>query len=236
MTSSLSLLIVTGLAYEARIIAGPDHATVCSGGSPDHLRHVLRCLTPIYRAVVSFGIAGGLDAGLAPGDAVLARGIIAGTSRWASHPGLVQAWARCLSAGGRNMIEADIVGSEAPVLTPRAKAALHAATGAAAVDMESHVAAEFAATRGVPFAAVRVICDAANHALPPFVGEAMDANGILNWRHVLRMVVRQPRQIALLPHLAHDASAAFAGLRHCRTLLGPTLGVSKLTELLSDIS
>ena len=236
MTSSLPLLIITGLAYEARIIAGPDHVTICSGGSPNRLRHVLRCLTPAYRAVVSFGIAGGLDADLSPGDAVLARGIIARTGRWASHPGLVQAWARHLSAEGRNVIEADIVGSEAPILTPPAKAALHSATGAVAVDMESHIAAEFAAIRGVPFAALRVICDAADQSLPLFVGEALDANGILDWRHVLRMVVRQPRQIALLPRLAHDASAAFAGLRHCRTLLGPNLGVSTLTEPFSDIS
>jgi len=236
VSSRLPLLIVTGLDYEARIIAGPDHVTICSGGSPNRLRYVLRCLTPAYSAVVSFGIAGGLDARLSPGDAVLARGIIAGTARWASHPDLVQAWARRLSAEGRNMIESDIVGSEAPILTPLAKAALHAATGAAAVDMESHVAAEFAAIRGVPFAAIRVICDAANRSLPPFVSEALDANGILDWRRVLRMVVRQPRQIALLPRLAHDASAAFASLRHCRTLLGPNLGVSNLTEPFSDIS
>lgn len=236
MRTRLPLLIVTGLAYEARIIAGPDHVTICSGGSPDRLRHGLRCLTSAYGAVISFGIAGGLDAGLSPGDAVLARGIIAGSARWASHPDLVQSWAQCLSAEGRNMIESDIVGSEAPILTLPAKAALRAATGAAAVDMESHVAAEFAAIRGVPFAAIRVICDAAGHSLPAFVGEALDANGILDWRHVLRAAVRQPRQITLLPRLAHDALAAFAGLRHCRTLLGPNLGVRNLPEPFGDIS
>lgn len=236
MSSRLPLLIVTGLAYEARMIAGPGHVTMCSGGSPERLRRVLRGLTPAYRAVISFGIAGGLDPGLSPGDVVLAQGIVVGNVRWFAHPGLTQDWLQRLSVKGMNVVEAEIAGVEAPVRSPVAKAALRSATGAAAVDMESHVAAEFATTCGVPFAAIRAICDPANHSLPPFVGEALDAKGTLDWRHVLRMVVRQPRQIALLPRLAHDASAAFAGLRHCRTLLGPNLGISNLAEPFSDIS
>ncbi len=44
---------------------------------------------------------------------------------------------------------------------PSCKAALHSETGAAAVDMESHIAAAYAAEAGLPFAALRVISDPA---------------------------------------------------------------------------
>ncbi|MEZ0168607.1 nucleoside phosphorylase [Microvirga sp. TS319] len=218
------------------MIAGPDLVTICSGGSPERLRHKLSRHTPAYRAVVSFGIAGGLDPSLSPGDVVLAQGIVNGKVRWLSHPGLTQDWVQRLSVRGQNVVEAEIAGVEDTVRTPVAKAALRSATGAAAVDMESHVAAEFAAVCGVPFAAIRVICDAANHSLPPFVGDALDADGLLDWQYILRGVMRQPIQIALLARLALASSAALAGLRHCRPLLGPNLEVGNLAQPFSDIS
>nr|WP_255616647.1 phosphorylase [Microvirga puerhi] len=197
---------------------------------------MLRRLAPAYRAVVSFGIAGGLDVVLSPGDAVLARGIIAGTTRWVAHPGLTQDWVQRLIAGGQNVVVAEIVGVDVPVLTAAAKAALRAATDAAAVDMESHVAAEFAAANGIPFAALRIVCDSATHSLPPFVCDALGANGVLGWRRVLGMLMRRPLQILSLPRLAWDTAAAFTGLRRCRALLGPDLGNPGLAQPFSDVS
>ena len=56
-------------------------------------------------------------------------------------------------------------GSREVVAAQACKAALRSETGAAAVDMESHIAAAYAAEAGLPFAALRVISDPATRAL-----------------------------------------------------------------------
>jgi adenosylhomocysteine nucleosidase len=182
-------------------------------------------LVPAYRAVISFGIAGGLDPALAPGDTVLATGVIAANERWAAHLGMVRNWAQCLSANGQRIILAEIAGVEAPVHTSAAKAALRSATAAAAVDMESHIAAAFAAMHGIPFAALRVICDPADRSLPSLVEVALGPDGSMTLPALLRHILRRPMQLAALPRLAWDASAAFSSLGRCRTVLGTDLGL-----------
>src|SRR5256885_9970689 len=57
-------------------------------------------------------------------------------------------------------------GVEQVIAARACKAALRLETGAAAVDMESHIAAAYAAEFELPFAALRVISDPASRALP----------------------------------------------------------------------
>ena len=55
------ILVVTGLAAEARLAAGPGVTIVMAGGDPARLRELLRARRqPDCRAVISIGIAGGL--------------------------------------------------------------------------------------------------------------------------------------------------------------------------------
>ena len=72
-------LVITGLAKESRIAAGPGVShVICSGSDPGRLRAHLSGLDPTgLRAVISFGIAGGLDPSLGPGSLILARRIVA---------------------------------------------------------------------------------------------------------------------------------------------------------------
>ncbi|WP_074078417.1 phosphorylase [Microvirga massiliensis] len=232
----LPVLVATGLAREARLAAGSDIVTVCAGSSPTRLRIALGDHAPSCRAVVSFGIAGGLDPALAPGDVVVATGIAAADGHWPAHPAFIRAWVRCLSKGRHRMILAGIAAGEALLMSPAEKAALHSATGAAVVDLESHVAAAFAAAHGLPFAAIRAVCDPAHRVLPPLAREALRPDGRVDFASLLRQVVRQPTQLTALPCLASDASAAFASLRHCRSLLGPGLGLTGLGEPFSDVA
>ena len=172
------MLAVTGLAAEARLAAGPGVTTIMAGGNPARLRSLLCArVQPDCRAVISVGIAGGLDPSLVPGDVIVATGVAAPDRRHVASPLVAQRLAARLSGHPKRVILADLAGVDSAVVSPLDKRALRNATGALAVDMESHVAAAFAAQHGLPFAAVRVVCDPAHRALPALIATALRPDG-----------------------------------------------------------
>src|SRR3954447_24747713 len=77
------VLIVTGLAHEARIAEGLGMTVICGSSDPEQLRALLAAVDPAtIRGVISFGIAGGLCPTLRPGDVVVATEVVDGASRW----------------------------------------------------------------------------------------------------------------------------------------------------------
>jgi adenosylhomocysteine nucleosidase len=92
-------------------------------------------------------------------------------------------------------------------------------TGAVAVDMESHIAAAYAAEAGLPFAAVRVISDPADRALPEVARAAIKPDGKIDLRKILRGVVRNPRTLRALVSTGMDFNRALRSLRGCRGFL-----------------
>ncbi len=220
------ILAVCGLAREARIAAGPGIETIQAGGSPARLRVALEGRTgPTPCAVISFGIAGGIDPTCLPGDVVIAAGLHWEGRRFACDAAIARAQMGALDGSGLRIRRADLVGVEAAVTEPSDKAALHAATGAAAVDMESQVAAAYAAELGLPFAALRVVCDPADRALPRFAAQALKPNGEPDVPAVLAALLRREARIGQLVGLARDSGAAFRSLGRARALLGLALGV-----------
>lgn len=233
----LPVLMVTGLAKEMRLAEGPGLMAIASGGDANRLRRRLSDrVAPGCRAVLSFGIAGGLDPSLSAGDIVIATGVIANGARWAAHPALADQLAASLAAGGVKSKRADIAGVDAPLLTPSDKSATRLATGAAAVDMESHVACEFAARHGLMFAALRIICDPATRSIPAGVANALTPDGEVDTFAVLADLLKRPTQIAALPRLANEARASFRVLSRCRDLLGIGRGFPDLFQLLGDVA
>ncbi|MGH8225037.1 MAG: hypothetical protein ACRER1_02645 [Gammaproteobacteria bacterium] len=99
-----------------------------------------------------------------------------------------------------------------PVADPPAKKALHAATGAGAVDMETASIAALAVAQGVPFAVVRAVVDPVKLALPPVVLAAI-SDRFLAPEVALRLLGRPqdlPAVLALgraLRHARHNLSA-----------------------------
>lgn len=226
MSGNPYVLAVTGLAREARLASGPGVEAVGTGGNPRRLRALLEGRSPAgCRAVVSFGIAGGLDPILEPGDMIVATGIVADAERWTTAPVLSSALCARLEGAGLRVVAADLAGVEEAVLTVAAKAALRAMGGTAAVDMESHVAAAYAARHGLPFAAVRAVCDPAGRALPAFVAQALKPDGEPDILAVLKAVARGRARIGDLVGLARDSSAAFRALGRCRRRLGDGFGI-----------
>jgi hypothetical protein len=134
-------------------------------------------------------------------------------------PALARAVTDRLNRNGRAAVCATIAGTNAPVMEAASKATLRRATGAAAVDMESHVAASFGAAAGLPVCAVRVISDPAERTLPQLALHATRPNGRLDLPAICASVARNPKQIPLLIKAGRDARIAFATLRRVRSLL-----------------
>lgn len=172
-----------------------------------------------WTALLSFGVAGGLDPLLKAGDVVVASGVwtpkqsLNGPGRSTAALPADPAWAARLLAsiaGARSNL---IAGQDTPAASVEAKAALHGVVGALTVDMESHVVAQVAARHGFPFAAIRAISDPASHALPPAAVAGFGADGGVDFAAVLSALARDPRQLPALLRTGAEAERAFTALR-----------------------
>lgn len=217
-----SVLAVTGLVAEARIAAGPGVVTAAGGGDSARLALLVKgALARGVRAVISFGIAGGLEPGLAPGSVLIGRGVHDGDDRDEA----ASAWVARIATALPEARIADLAGVDAAVVTAADKAALHRRTGAAAVDMESHVASRLAALHGLPFVALRVVADPARRTLPPAALVGLRPDGTTDVGAVLRSLARAPRQLPGLIRTGLDARAAFTALKASRRALGDLFGL-----------
>jgi len=211
---------VTGLVQEARIAAGPGMVVVCSSSDPKQLRALLTVFDPTtIRGVISFGVAGGLDPSLKPGDVVLATEVMAGDGRWLAGLSLSDEVVAGVAMGRRRIVRGGLAGVEEVVVASARKAALWLQTGAAAVDMESHIAAAYAEEAGLPFAALRVISDSAHRSLPALAKSAIRPDGKVDLRKILSGVVRNPRALSALVSTGLDFNRALRSLRGCRSFL-----------------
>jgi hopanoid-associated phosphorylase len=214
------ILIVTGLVQEARIAAGPGMAVICSSSDPQQLRALLTVFDPTtIRGVISFGVAGGLDPSLKSGDIVVATEVMAGDTRWLAGLSLNEQQIAGIALGRRRVVRGGLAGVEEVVVAQSCKAALRSETGAAAVDMESHIAAAYAAENELPFAALRVISDPASRTLPALARNAIKPNGEIDLRKILGGLARNPKSLRALVSTGLDFNRALKSLRGCRGFL-----------------
>jgi nucleoside phosphorylase len=212
-------------------------------------------------AIISMGLCGALADGLKPGDWVVASEVIfnplvpaqAGIQAFLpDSPDIADSPEKNLGprlrGDERNICRTDaewsatlvralraqagyVLGSDAIVADADAKAAAHAATGAIAVDMESHIAAAVAARHNLPFAAARVVSDAADRGLPKAALAGMAADGRMDIGAVLKSLAADPRQLPALIGIGFEAEVAFRELGRGRNLLGPGLGRAYFGQL-----
>ncbi len=205
--TGISIGIVVGMTAEARLVRGATRYRVAiGGGTPDGASMAARGLISAgATALISVGLAGGLDPGWAPGRMVVPARILCGGVWFDADPGLV-AWLGGATAGA-------LIATTAAVGVAADKLALFRGTGAVAVDLESGAVAEAARAHGLAFAALRVICDPAGRGLPPAALAALDPRGGIAALRVAGSILRHPGQIPALLRLAGDARAANAALR-----------------------
>jgi len=212
----VTVLAVTGLAKEAKLVGIAGVVAVAGGGDAGGLMAKLDALHGDLRGVISIGLAGALSPLLNVGDVVIADQVITGLEKWDCHEG----WRVRLTSRLPYAHQGQLFGSDLIIENAETKSGLHTATGALAVDMESQVAARFAAKRNLPLAGLRVISDDAGHALPPAALVAMRPDGGIALGRVLGSVLRRPGQVPALIRTARSSNKAFAELLRCLDLCG----------------
>lgn len=232
------MIVVVGLAFEARIAAGPGIRVICSGDGRNLAVSLANAITSARESaegcqgLISFGVAGGLAPQLEPGACVVGSAILSGTSRMATD----STWSKKLLQTIPDAIHGMLVGVPAPIAHPDAKRSLYVKTGAMAVDMESHIVGAVAAVHGIPFAAIRVITDPAMRALPKSALDAMRPDGTTDIGAMVRSIMRRPRELPALLRTALDARAARTTLLRGRQLLGPRLGIPDFAKLKFELT
>jgi adenosylhomocysteine nucleosidase len=221
---SANVLIVCGLKREAAILGGPGRTALC--GDAPTLRARLAEATRLKPSlVVSWGLCGGLDPRLRPGDLILGAEVVSGEGAVKTDEAVTASLAERLAVAGAGVVVERLAAAEAPVMTAAAKAVLRRTTGAAGVDMESLIAGQYALRERIPFAILRAVADPAERDLPPLALKAMTADGGIRVQAIIGGLIGSPWRLADLRALAADSRAAFRALKRCGLLPGLFLGL-----------
>ena len=193
--------VVVGLAAEARVARRLGWRVAAGGGTAaGAAAAAARLVAEGAGALISCGLAGGLDPALRPGAVIVPCAVLARGVRFATDPTL----SRMLGGPTSHVV----LGADAPVASVAEKRRLRERTDAAAVDLESGAVARVAARHAIPFAVLRAVCDPADTALPPVALVALDAGGAIRAWRVLGSIIADPAQLAPLLALAADAATA----------------------------
>jgi adenosylhomocysteine nucleosidase len=188
-----SLLAVSGIG--GTLAARAAHDLIAAGAS----------------SLMSFGMAGGLDPDLLPGDVVVPDEVISRHGlRCQTSPEWREQMRRQVQKAGA-VASGNLLSCDKPIGEVADKAQAFRDTGAVAVDMESLAVAQVAAQHGIPFIAVRVIVDTATDVLPGSV-LAASGSGAVNLRRLLAGLAMAPRDLIGLLRLARRYRAATRSL------------------------
>ncbi len=212
------IAVVTGLAAEAKLIKKaharakrPIPPLACAGASTERAQaHAARLIEQGAEVVISFGLCGGLDPDLRPGDLLLADDIAHGTDRHiaVSTPLRERLHARLMEAG-ITVAGGTLLGSDTPVATADEKQALFGKTGARAVDMESHGIALATHAAGALVLVVRAVADPAERNVPKAALTAVGDDGRLRFFRAIAMMYVRPWEGPAMIRLAYEARLGF---------------------------
>ena len=215
------MIVVVGMAFEARIAQGLGVPVVCGGDGKNLAVSLSRAMAAGCGGLISFGVAGGLAPDLRPGVCVIGSSVIDQDDTHTTDA----RWAQQLTRLIPGAIQGTIVGVSQPIADAAAKRDLHRQTGAIAVDMESQVVARAARQHSVPMAAIRVIVDPVQRTIPRSALAGARPDGTIDPLAVVRSLARNPRDLIGLIRMALDTRAARATLVRGSALLGPGLGL-----------
>lgn len=220
----LRLGIVTGLHSEANLWRNNDsqHGSAiirCLGMGPERARQAAEeAVGEGARALMSFGIAGGLSREARVGQIVIPDQVVDNMGRAiACNPELSSRVRRLCPAGAH--APGALMSASVVIAGADDKQRLHQETGAIAVDMESFAVGEVAHTYGLPFAVVRTIADPADQAVPAALLVGLRPDGTVNIPALMRAVFKSPMLIQDIRAIARQSRIAHAMLRRLVPLL-----------------
>jgi adenosylhomocysteine nucleosidase len=153
-------------------------------GQPNAAAAIQRAVADLKpRLVITAGFAGGLNSQLKLGTVVFDEDSSAGLRDKLLAAGAIAGTFHC---------------AQRVVVTAAEKRALHQATGADAVEMESSVIRDFCHQQQIPSATIRVISDAANEDLPLDFNALMTANNQINFVKLAGKLLLGPQKIPQL--------------------------------------
>lgn len=220
----MTTAIVVGMQTERNIVGDrPGDVVIVGAGNAIKLAAIVSAaIDDGCDHVLSFGTCGALSPALAAGALV-----VGALMTDPPAPGVFcdAAWARRIwQRTGAEPVSVTL--AAATIATAAAKVALYASTKADVVDMESCIAATIAKKRGVPFAMLRAVSDAADQDIPPAALAALSASGGVDLWSVVDSLAEDDDQLPELLRLAGSSKLAFDALTKALMDLGLNYGES----------
>jgi hopanoid-associated phosphorylase len=212
--------IVTGFRAEARCLRHDRNRIICSGGDAERARAGAERLVKMgVEALVSFGLAGGLDPAMVSGRLLLPEAVLLPDGRAIrTHEGWRQRLAHLARAENLDPMTAPVAGSDRLLATAPDKRALFEATRALAVDMESHAVAVVAEQAGLPYVVVRAVADTSDEAIPSAAQKGLGPGGEIRHLAVLKQILLHPGEARSVLRLGRESGRALTALRRVAAL------------------
>ena len=173
--------------------------------------------------VISAGFAGGVRAGMSPGDLFICDKLMSvegpapfwtndtAKERCCADPGLLKTIAH-LERTNREYAFGGCLSVPQFMSSSSIKAWIGATFPVSMIDMESFWVGEAAEEAGVPHIAVRAVLDSVDQTLPVFVGNTVSGDGRLRWISAVRYIVRRPTESIQLIRLRSQMKTAQTSL------------------------
>ena len=188
-------------------VSGPGFANAAT-----HAGLLLDDPGPKIKCLIVCGFAGGLDPDLVPGDLLVANQVLRDLEPPLQPDAELLAAANSFCLPGYIPCMAPLITGDRVLISAAEKRALFAKTPAVAVDMETYGAVTAAEERGIPWLAVRVITDGAQHELPLDFNAFTAPDGSLNRGRIVAATLARPWKIPAMAQLGKRSKQAAGNL------------------------
>ena len=208
--------IVTGLELESKLCLKAFKSKsetlpliACAAGTVDGAQRAANQLIEQGATrLISFGVCGGLAAGVETGDLILPATVMMEGETLS----LKGEWFDEMSAQLSHAKTGALVSVKTAVTTAEKKAELHARSHAIAVDVESFAVMKAAHAHNLQGLVIRAVLDPSNQALPPAALNGVNEKGETQIWPVIKGLMKRPRDLPDLIRLGGQNKRACGAL------------------------